>query len=220
VGCTARGERGADSSWTISGCPGQWLGTALETCLVLEMCPRDARPRDTPLGTGGLHLRADSSQQEGTVWGQSVALVFESLQVSADAPQTCQAHGCSRAAAPARHHPAGLGERLANVGLLMSSGSGAAGPGAGARWGPEGRLRMERMRSKAPRWGGEGREMRQGTRICAGSTGFSRLSHRAGRAEEPRLILSLPRCLRRDYRVGLVDGCLTPWQRPGSPLCR
>ena len=155
MGCTARGERGADSSWTISGCPGQWLGTALETCLVLEMCPRDARPRDTPLGTGGLHLRADSSQQEGTVWGQSVALVFESLQVSADAPQTCQAHGCSRAAAPARHHPAGLGERLANVGLLMSSGSGAAGPGAGAWWGPEGRLRAERMRSKAPRWGGE-----------------------------------------------------------------
>lgn len=52
--------------------------------------------------------------------------------------------------------------------------------------------------------------MRERTRIRAGSTGFFRFSHCAWRAEEPRLILSLPRCLRRDYRVGFVDGFPTP----------
>ena len=72
-------------------------------------------------------------------------------------------------------------------------------------------LARERRTSKAPRWGGVGREMREGTRIHAGSTGFFRLSHHAWRAEEPQLILSLPRRLRRDYRVGFVDGFLTPW---------
>lgn len=82
---------------------------------------------------------------------------------------------------------------------------------------------QERRTGKAPRWGGMGREMREGTRIHAGSTGFFRLHHRAWRAEEPRLILSLLRCLRRDYRVGFVDGFPTPWcdgvAAAGEPRC-
>lgn len=64
--------------------------------------------------------------------------------------------------------------------------------------------------SRAPRFGGVGREAWGGTRICATSTGIFRLGHRAWQVEEPRLILSLLRCLRRDYRVGFVDGFPTP----------
>lgn len=105
--------------------------------------------------------------------------------------------------------PRGSAGDVGDAGLVVGSGAGLAQPGlgrsrSGAASSHGGGGRAE------PLGGGVGREAREGTRIRATSTGIFRLGHRAWRAEEPRLILSLPRCLRRDYRVGFVDGFPTP----------
>lgn len=79
-------------------------------------------------------------------WGVSVC-----LQISCEVLME-GAQGCS-CAAPVHHHPAGLRDSLADVGLLINWGSGLACPRTGVQQGPEEHPNMGEEDEQSPSMG-------------------------------------------------------------------